>query len=198
MTARASRDFRASRPPAGAPDAPPPRPPPGRRPPSTSHTWPPAHPRPLTGPGDLPPSSTALLVILAVPRRMPSSVIRTSTDRRRCKSIPTICRPSYAASTGASHRRRWRRHPEHERPGALRGAEAPLLHRIKGAAACGLRVPPLRSGQAPDSELSRQDPAPAGGTGENRTFASSREPWGPIAAVLPGLGRSHRSARSPR
>jgi hypothetical protein len=33
-----------------------------------------------------------------------------------------------------------RRHPEHERPGALRGAEAPLLHRIKGMAPALLRV----------------------------------------------------------
>jgi hypothetical protein len=37
-----------------------------------------------------------------------------------------------------------------------------------------------------------------GRTEGNRAFASCREPWGPIAAVLPGLGRSHRSARSRR
>ena len=35
------------------------------------------------------------------PRR-PSSVIRTITDRRRCRSMPTICRPPYAVSIGAS------------------------------------------------------------------------------------------------
>jgi hypothetical protein len=34
-------------------------------------------------------SSAGLLVILAVPSRLPSSVIRTSTDRRRCRSKPT-------------------------------------------------------------------------------------------------------------
>src|SRR6266571_5771601 len=45
-------------------------------------------------------SSCGLLVILAVPSRLPSSVIRTSTLRRRCRSMPTICRPSYAVSIG--------------------------------------------------------------------------------------------------
>ena len=47
-------------------------------------------------------SSAGLLVIFAVPSRLPSSVIRTSTLRRRCRSMPTTCRPSYAVSIGAS------------------------------------------------------------------------------------------------
>jgi hypothetical protein len=34
-------------------------------------------------------SSAGLLVILAVPSRRPPSVIRTSTGRRRCRSMPT-------------------------------------------------------------------------------------------------------------
>src|ERR1039458_1822264 len=45
-------------------------------------------------------SSCGLLVILAVPSRRPSPVIRTSTDRRRCRSMPTTCRPSCAVSIG--------------------------------------------------------------------------------------------------
>ena len=39
------------------------------------------------------------LLIRTVSRRSPVLVIRTSTDRRRCRSIPTICRPSYAPLT---------------------------------------------------------------------------------------------------
>ncbi len=40
------------------------------------------------------------LEIRTVSRRCPVSVIRTNTDRRRCRSIPTMCRPSYAPLTG--------------------------------------------------------------------------------------------------
>jgi hypothetical protein len=45
---------------------------------------------------------------------------------------------------------------------------------VKGATACGLRVPPLRSGQTPDSELPRQEPAPAGRTGKVQNPAATR------------------------
>src|SRR5688572_8026286 len=67
-------------------------------------------------------------------RRSPASVIRTITERRRCRSIPTYCRPSYCSLTGASFvvltvstpSIRWN----------PRGAEAPLLHRIRGPFRC--------------------------------------------------------------
>jgi hypothetical protein len=39
------------------------------------------------------------LEIRTVSSRSPVSVIRTNTDRRRCRSIPTICLPSYAPLT---------------------------------------------------------------------------------------------------
>ena len=42
-------------------------------------------------------SAAGLLVIRTVSSLRPSSVIRTSTLRRRCRSIPTTCRPSYAS-----------------------------------------------------------------------------------------------------
>jgi hypothetical protein len=45
-------------------------------------------------------SRAGLLVIRAVASFRPSSVIRTSTDRRRCRSMPTICGPSYASTRG--------------------------------------------------------------------------------------------------
>src|SRR6266704_3082556 len=73
-------------------------------------------------------TSCGLLVIFAVPRRRPSSVIRTSTLRRRCRSIPTTCRPSYAVSIGGL--------PflvetdALQLPASAREREAPLLHRI--------------------------------------------------------------------
>jgi hypothetical protein len=50
------------------------------------------------------------------------------------------------------------------RPGTLSPRKLP----VKGAAACGLRVPSLRSGQTPDREPPRQDPAPIRRTGKNR------------------------------
>src|SRR6266568_1385949 len=83
-------------------------------------------------------SSCGLLVIFAVPRRRPSSVIRTSTLRRRCRSIPTTCRPSYAVSIGASLVW-WRRMPctfQHP-PGS--GRPAPSSHQPEW-----LEVPPGR------------------------------------------------------
>ena len=39
-------------------------------------------------------NSAGLLAIFHGPRRVPSPVIRTSTLRRRCRSMPTTCRPS--------------------------------------------------------------------------------------------------------
>src|SRR5258708_40224899 len=63
----------------------------------------------------------------AVSNLRPSSVIRTSTLRRRCRSIPTTCRPSYASvivglpclvETDAS-----------QLPASARSG-GPLLHRI--------------------------------------------------------------------
>src|SRR6516225_6411063 len=42
-------------------------------------------------------SAAGLLVIRTVSSLRPSSVIRTITLRRRCRSIPTTCRPSYAS-----------------------------------------------------------------------------------------------------
>src|SRR6516162_4709066 len=42
-------------------------------------------------------SAAGLFVIRTVSSLRPSSVIRTSTLRRRCRSIPTTCRPSYAS-----------------------------------------------------------------------------------------------------
>src|SRR6266568_5815909 len=74
-------------------------------------------------------NAAALLVIFAVPRRRPSSVIRTSTLRRRCRSMPTTCRPSYAVSIGGL--------PflvetdALQLPASAREREAPLLHRIR-------------------------------------------------------------------
>ena len=43
--------------------------------------------------------------IRTVSNRCPASVIRTSTDRRRCRSIPTICLPAYCSLTRASSNR---------------------------------------------------------------------------------------------
>ena len=45
--------------------------------------------------------STSVLIRM-VSSVSPASVIRTSTERRRCRSIPTIWRPAYASLTGAS------------------------------------------------------------------------------------------------
>src|SRR6266536_2115698 len=42
-------------------------------------------------------SAAGLFSIRAVSSFRPSIVIRTSTLRRRCRSIPTTCRPSYAS-----------------------------------------------------------------------------------------------------
>src|SRR3954453_11851803 len=69
--------------------------------------------------------------------RSPVSVIRTSTDRRRCRSIPTICCPSYAPLTGASSNR-WREHLEHEPRVTRSGGPAPPSHQRGGPS---LRAP---------------------------------------------------------
>jgi hypothetical protein len=45
--------------------------------------------------------STSLL-IRTQSKGSPSAVIRRTTDRRRCRSIPTNCRPEYNSLTGAS------------------------------------------------------------------------------------------------
>ena len=78
------------------------RPRPGRPRPSTSRKWPRGQPS-----GDVPArascarSSAGLLVILAVPSRRPSSVIRTSTDGAGAGPCPTTA-GRVAASSGAS------------------------------------------------------------------------------------------------
>src|SRR5690349_24443622 len=73
-------------------------------------------------------SAAGLLVIRTVSSLRPSPVIRTITLRRRCRSIPTTCRPSYASvivglpclvETDALHL------PASARSGG------PLLHRIR-------------------------------------------------------------------
>ena len=46
---------------------------------------------------------------------------------------------------------------------------------VKGATACGLRVPPLRSAQTLDSDLPRQEPAPAGDGTRSRCLMCERE-----------------------
>src|SRR4030095_9689281 len=74
-------------------------------------------------------SAAGLLGVGAGSGLRPSSVIRTITLRRRCRSIPTTCRPSYASvivgllclvETDALHL------PASARSGG------PLLHRITG------------------------------------------------------------------
>src|SRR6266851_1333630 len=80
-----------------------------------------------------PRNSCGLLVILATPRLLPSSVIRTNTDRRRCRSMPTTCRPPYAVSIGASLY--LVETDASQLPASAREREAPLLHRIKFQAA---------------------------------------------------------------
>src|SRR4029077_12913138 len=74
------------------------------------------------------PSATGSLTIRTAESCSPDSDWRTITDRRRCRSIPTNCLPSYS-SIGAS-RGSWSEHPQHPL-GTSRGAEAPPLHRIK-------------------------------------------------------------------
>ena len=87
-------------------------------------------------------------------------------------------------------------------PGMLLPRKLP----VKGAAACGLRVPPLRSGQTPDSELPRQDQALAGRTGEDAEYPASgsraraalrhrcRAGSAHCATSWPGLSRHSRPA----
>ena len=120
---------RTSSPPTGAPDAPSR---PARRGcprPSTSRTPPPAPP-----PGASPARAitarrySGSLEIRTVSSRSPVSVIRTSTDRRRCRSIPTICRPCVLLRSQGPPRVVGREHPEHE-PGVTRsGGPAPSSH----------------------------------------------------------------------
>jgi hypothetical protein len=45
------------------------------------------------------------LLIRTQPNGSPASVIRATTDRRRCRSIPTNCLPSYASFTRGLLRR---------------------------------------------------------------------------------------------
>ena len=47
-------------------------------------------------------NSAGLLVSRTVSSFLPSAVIRTNTLRRRCRSIPTTCGPSYASDIRAS------------------------------------------------------------------------------------------------
>src|SRR5215831_15968834 len=53
------------------------------------------------------------------------------------------------------------------RPSSRRAIMSPRKPAVKGAPACGLRVPPLRSAQTLDSDLPRQDLAPGGRTGKD-------------------------------
>jgi hypothetical protein len=79
------------------------------------------------------------LRIRTVSNRSPDSVIRTITDRRRCRSIPTTCRPAYSSLTGASFVV-GREHPESA--SGVTGSGGPLiLHRISGGAPPGTRTP---------------------------------------------------------
>jgi hypothetical protein len=73
--------------------------------------------------------------------------------RTRRQVVPAVTHPGLTALAEPSGRP--------PAPGMLSPRKLP----VKGAAACGLRVPPLRSGQTPDSELPRQDQALAGRTG---------------------------------
>ena len=67
---------------------------------------------------------------------------------------------------------------------------------VKGAAACGLRVPPLRSGQTPDRELPRQDPAPAGRTGAEQAHRVHLALCHPLRPRLKGCSLLLRACRS--
>src|SRR5437868_15243245 len=58
----------------------------------------------------------------------PSASLRTISERRRCRSMPTYC-PSIGASLSVRGER-----PECSPLGFPQGAEAPLLHRITGVA----------------------------------------------------------------
>src|SRR5207248_1656759 len=49
-------------------------------------------------------SVTGSLSIRTASRRCPASVTRTITERRRCRSIPTTCLPSYASTRGLLRR----------------------------------------------------------------------------------------------
>ena len=64
----------------------------------------------------------------------PDSSNRTITLRRRCKSMPTNCRPAYSDIRGLLSSSDVRTLPASA--GAARGAEAPLLHRIRGTSHC--------------------------------------------------------------
>ena len=55
------------------------------------------HPRVLPRPGEHSPQRRGAVIDADGLQLRPSSVIRTSTLRRRCRSIPTTCRPSYAS-----------------------------------------------------------------------------------------------------
>jgi hypothetical protein len=127
-------------------------------------------------------------------------------------------RPRPAALALGTHGagRRRRAVPPHPPPGGPRGHASRLIAPARAAgpssprrASCRRgssqsrarpygRVPPLRSGQAPDSELPRQDPAPAGEDGREpgpRQFLVTIAGWlAPIAGASPRSGRSHRSA----
>ena len=62
------------------------------------------------------------------PASRPGAVLRG--DRRRRRSIATICRPPYAVSIGASLC--MVETDASQLPASAREREAPLLHRIKG------------------------------------------------------------------
>jgi hypothetical protein len=88
---------------------------------------------------------------------------------RRRSAVPCTRRPAVPAVTHSADR-------ACQSGGAVlprRAILSPRMLAVKGATACGLRVPPLRSGQTPDSELPRQDRHLPGGQGNSR-FARAR------------------------
>ena len=71
------------------------------RPPNTSRRWPPAPPPDTPRPWAITDANRSTsLTIRTVSRTSPPSVVRTITDRRRCRSIPTNCLPAYASIVG--------------------------------------------------------------------------------------------------
>ena len=116
---------------SGSPDTPSRRAPGADRRPNTSHKSlrsPP--PAPRLHPPSPPRSSNGSFTIRCTPSRSPSADRRTITERRRWKSIPTYCR-SIGASSSSRGSWLWKPRVSITNSEPSRGAEAPLLHRIR-------------------------------------------------------------------